>query len=113
MKGRNLRDATPPRPDLQQQQQLDPITSLPKPQRFGATQLSGSRSQQGPRVGVREPASEFGQAPEKRYVQVTRSELSHYGERFLPPLQPAPSQSSQGGSSQKPSHYQREMSTLE
>jgi hypothetical protein len=66
MKSRNLRDATPPktvgRPDPQQ---LDPITNLPKPQRFAPVQSSG-KSQQGQRVG-RETVHEASQATaEKR-----------------------------------------------
>lgn len=68
MKSRHLRDTTPPRPDGRnepQQQQFDPITSLPKPQRFAPTQQSSSKSQQGPRI-AREAFSEHGQASEKR-----------------------------------------------
>jgi hypothetical protein len=110
MKSRNLRNATPTRPPGRNDppQQIDPITNLPKPQRFAPAQPLAAKSQQGQRA-ARETFGELAQAQaDKRYARVTRPELPHFGERFLPPLQPAPSLSSQ-----KSSPYQREMSTLE
>jgi hypothetical protein len=120
MKSRNLRDMTPPRPDsrTEPQQQIDPITNLPKPSRLVAgnhlKSYSNSKSQQGPRA-ARETFKSGEQSQgtdDKKYPRLTRPELSHYGERFLPPLLPAPSSGPQSSAS-KPSHYQREMSTLE